>query len=309
MLTAAAFSYALNGFSQDIPNPSEETEKVQRVSAEELKRLIETGTDMMIVDIRPAPFYQKEHIKGAVSFPWSKPIREPKSLKPDRLLIIYCDCEYEVTSADLAIQLINEWGFKEKNIKVLKEGWMRWKELGYPTVKGKIASFASPGPPIKGERLPEFRLPIPKNREEKRYLGLSGQGSFKITQVKAGIVIIEVTSLYCPFCQKEAPKMNELYQVIEKNQEMKGKIKLIGIGAGNSVSEMEVLRKTYTIPFPLFPDKDFTIHKVLGEVRTPYLIAIKICNDGTHQVIYSEQGMFQEAESFLQVLTTLSGLK
>ena len=103
--------------------------------------------------------------------------------------------------------------------------------------------------------------------------------------------------------------MNELYQVIEKNPEVNGKIKLIGIGAGNSASEMEVLRKTYTIPFPLFPDKDFTLHKVLGEVRTPYLIAIKINNDRTHQVIYSEQGMFQEAESFLQILTTISGLK
>ena len=309
MTAAAIFTYALNGFSQDIPKPSEQTEKIQRMAPEELKRLIETGADITIVDTRSNSFYQREHIKGAVNLPWSREIGEPKNLKWNKLMVIYCDCEQEVTSADLAIQLINKWGFKEENLMVLKDGWMRWKEFGYPTVKGRIASAASTGPPIKGERFPEIRLLVPKDPEKRKYLGLSGQGSFKITQIKASVLIIEVLSLYCPICQKDAPKVNELYQAIENNPELKDKIKIIGIGAGNTPNEMEVLRKTYQIPFPLFPDKDFTIHKALGEVRTPYFVATKANRDGTHQVIYSEPGGFEEAETFLEGITTASGLK
>jgi len=83
-------------------------------------------------------------------------------------------------------------------------------------------------------------------------LGLSGSGSFKIPQIKAKVVIIEIFSMYCPYCQKDAPGVNELYLLIENNADIKNKIKLIGIGAGNSSYEVEVFKKTYTVPSP-FP--------------------------------------------------------
>src|SRR4030043_1766256 len=123
-------------------------------------------------------------------------------------------------------------------------------------------------PPAKGETLPVFNLPIPKSPAEKAYLGLSGDGFFKIPQIKAKVVIIEIFSMYCPHCQKDAPRLNELYQTIENNSNLKKKIKLIGIGRGNSIFEVGVFKKTYSVLFPLFPDKDFTIHQALGEVRT-----------------------------------------
>lgn len=60
-------------------------------------------------------------------------------------------------------------------------------------------------PPEKGEVLPLINLPVPKNPEERNYLGLSGSGLFKIPQIKANAVIVEIFSMYCPFCQKDAP--------------------------------------------------------------------------------------------------------
>jgi rhodanese-related sulfurtransferase len=309
-VTVTLLAYPSIGFLQEFPKPSERTEKVQRMAPEELKKLIETKADLHIADVRPGSAYQREHIPGALSFPWNQVIGEPKPLKPGKLLILYCDCQQDVAAADLAIQLVQEWGFKEEKIRALKGGWVRWKELGYPTVRGKRSSSsqASAGPPIRGERFPEISLPIPKRPEERRYLGLPAQRSFKIPQIKASIVIIEVTSLYCPICQKEASKVNQLYEIIERNRTWKDKIKLIGIGAGNSPKEMELLKKTYTIPFPLFDDHDFTLHRALGEVRTPYFIAIKINRDGTDKVIYSEPGAFEEPETFIERITKDSGL-
>jgi peroxiredoxin len=150
---------------------------------------------------------------------------------------------------------------------------------------------------------------MPKNSIEKGYLGLSGDGFFKIPQIKANVVIVEIFSMYCPYCQKDAPGINELYNLIESNSDLKNKIKLIGIGAGNSIYEVEVFKKTYTVPFPLFPDKDFTIHKACGEVRTPYFMVVKINDDKTHQIVHSQLGEYPGAEPFLELVLKSSGLK
>jgi peroxiredoxin len=102
--------------------------------------------------------------------------------------------------------------------------------------------------------------------------------------------------------------VNELYQIIEKSQKTKGKIKVIGIGAGNTPFEVGVFRDNYKIPFPLFSDGDFSIHKSLGEVRTPYFIGIKIKEDGTHEIFYSKLGGFKKADDFLELMLKLSGM-
>lgn len=164
-------------------------------------------------------------------------------------------------------------------------------------------------PPKKGGVLPAINLPIPKDAVGKSYLGLTGEGLFKIQQIKANVVVIEIFSMYCPYCQKEASNVNDLYNIIEKDQKLKGKIKIIGIGAGNTPYEVDIFKKTYNIPFPLFADEDFTIHKAMGEVRTPYFIVINIKKDGSHKVIYSELGGIKEPRQFLETIIKLSGLK
>jgi peroxiredoxin len=172
-----------------------------------------------------------------------------------------------------------------------------------------LHALAANKPPEKGEALPTINLPIPKNPDERSYLGLSGSGLFKIPQIKAKTVIVEIFSMYCPYCQKDAPGVNQLYRLIENNADIKDKVKLIGIGAGNSPYEVEVFKKTYDIPFPLFPDKDFTIHKACGEVRTPYFMVIKINENGTHQIVHTQLGDYPGAEPFLELVLKTSGLK
>lgn len=136
--------------------------------------------------------------------------------------------------------------------------------------------LATPQPPVKGGALQTYSLPVPKSREERDYLGLSGGRLFKIPSVKAEIVVIEVFGLYCPQCLKIAPALKDFYRRIENDPSLKGKIKLIGIGTGNSLDEVQQFKNATEAPFPLFPDKDFSIHKAFGEMRTPYFITINI---------------------------------
>ena len=164
-------------------------------------------------------------------------------------------------------------------------------------------------PLAEGKELPDMELTIPENQEHQQYLGLTGEGTFKIPQIKAKVVIIEIFSMYCPHCQREAPTINEFYRKIENSKNLKGKVKLIGIGAGNSDFEMSFFKKKYDVPFPLFPDGDFSIHQKIGEVRTPYFIGLKIMDNGKATIFYSQLGGPKNAKQFLNRILKRSGLE
>lgn len=175
-------------------------------------------------------------------------------------------------------------------------------------IAGRL-SYAADTTPAKGEVFPDITLPVPEKDSEKEYLGLTGKGTFRISQVKADLLIIEIFSMYCPYCQREAPIVNDLYQAINKNAGLKEKIRMIGIGAGNTAFEIDIFRNQYSIPFPLFADDSFTVHKKVGEVRTPHFFVLKMNTDGSNKLIYSKVGTIQEANQFLKLILDEAGLK
>ena len=156
--------------------------------------------------------------------------------------------------------------------------------------------------PVAGNVLPEFSLKVPEKLEHRSYLGLPDAEKFEIQQIQAEVVIIEIFSMYCPHCQREAPALNDFYNYIESSEKLRGRIKLIGIGAGNSVYEVDFFQKRYKVPFPLFPDGDFAIHKLLGEVRTPYFFGLKIQPDSSPLIFFSQLGGAQDARQLLDEL-------
>jgi len=172
-----------------------------------------------------------------------------------------------------------------------------------------LFSYALAGDgPREGAPLPPFSLPSPESAEHKAYLGLSGGGTFNIGQIKAQVVIIEIFSMYCPHCQTEAPAVNQLYEKIENTPSLKGKIKMIGIGTGNTPFEVDVFKKKYRVPFPLFPDPDFVVHKAVGEVRTPCFIGVRLNNDGTNRVFLQKVGGLEGVDRFLDLIVKQSGI-
>ena len=172
----------------------------------------------------------------------------------------------------------------------------------------KAICAAEISPPQVGGVFPEIELLKPANPAELKYLGLSGNGIFKVQQVKADVVIIEIFSMYCPYCQGEAPNINNLFTLIEKNPALKNKIKIIGIGINNSLFETDIFKNKYKIAFPLIPDGDFKLHKTIGQVRTPYFIVVKI-KGGKTKVVYSKLGALGDNKAFLEQIVKSSGLK
>ncbi len=186
----------------------------------------------------------------------------------------------------------------------------RW--IPFSLVMLILASFSAAqatAPPKVGEPLPVLKLIKPKETTELKYLGLSGSGEFSVESIKAQAVIVQVFSMYCPYCQKDAPNVNRLFGLIENNPDLKGKIKILGIGAGNTQFEVNTFRKRYQVVFPLIPDADFSAHKHLGEVRTPYFIVVKMSGPKKPEVVYSRLGAHEDVEAFLSDVVKLADVK
>ncbi len=158
------------------------------------------------------------------------------------------------------------------------------------------------------EKKLDFTLPAPQDEIHKNYLGLLNDEDFSLGQIKADIVIIEIFSMYCPICQREAANVNTLFDLIQKNK-TPIKIKLIGIGAGNSSFEVKFFKKKYSIEFPLFSDPDFSIHKKIGAVRTPHFFGLALQGNGEFEVFYSKSGEMSDPEIFLETLLKNSNLE
>jgi len=159
------------------------------------------------------------------------------------------------------------------------------------------------------EKKLDFTLPAPENELDKTYLGLLNNDPFFIGQIKADILFIEIFSMYCPVCQREAPNINALFNLIQTSRPLKQKIKLIGIGAGNSPFEVDFFKKKYNIKFPLFSDPDFTIHEKIGAVRTPHFFGLALQGNGEFKVFYSQSGAESDPEKFLETLLKNSDSK
>lgn len=104
-----------------------------RISIDELKKLIEVKSDVIILDARPKEAYVMGHIKGALSFPWKAEVTDADTdkLAKDKLIVTYCDCgRGEADAAGLATQLT---GLGFANLKVLGDPAIGgWKKAGYP---------------------------------------------------------------------------------------------------------------------------------------------------------------------------------
>ena len=109
-------------------------DEMPRIGLEELKALMDSGANLVILDNRPKESYQLGHIEGAISFPWKPQLTmaDAELLPWDDPIITYCDCgPGEADSASVAFQLM-EFGLED--IKVLIHPAIEgWTEAGYPT--------------------------------------------------------------------------------------------------------------------------------------------------------------------------------
>lgn len=161
----------------------------------------------------------------------------------------------------------------------------------------EVSAVVRPAPEGSGG-FPVIEFPVPRRAADRKYLGIQGKESFTLADIDADLVIIELFSMYCPHCQREAPKVNELYDLIRKDPEVKDRVKMIGIGVRNSPFEMSLFKRRYSVRFPLFPDKKRVVGDAVEIPGTPTFIAVKIEGGVARKVLF-QPGGFEEPGKFL----------
>jgi phage shock protein E len=109
---------------------------VPRISIQELKKMMDAGKPVTVIDVQPKDVYKAGHIKGAISIPWKSQIalEDVFNLPTEKPVVTYCDCgPGEADSSDVASQLL-QMGFDD--VKVLGDPSIKgWKAAGYPMEK------------------------------------------------------------------------------------------------------------------------------------------------------------------------------
>ena len=171
---------------------------------------------------------------------------------------------------------------------------------------------AVPRPCLPAEHIrgvESLMLPAPPNPDDRKYLGISGTETFDITDINASLLIIEFLSLYCSQCHKEARSVNELFNLIAQNPDLQVKVRVIGIGAGNTLDEVETFRKQHKVPFPLFADAAMAVMKSLGVKFTPTFICLQKDSRGTLRIVHTAMGSLGAPSAFAEVIGRLLGLE
>ncbi|CCH49571.1 peroxiredoxin family protein [Pseudodesulfovibrio piezophilus] len=168
-----------------------------------------------------------------------------------------------------------------------------------------IATVMIASSALAGQVFPNLALTGQLTPEQQAYLGV-GSESIKLTDIKAEYLFIEGYSMYCPVCQRDAPAINALYKTVTE-ADPTGRIRFMGIGLGNTPYEIAFYKKKYTVPFPLFMDEDYVIHKQLGEIGTPTFYIIKL--GPTPEVIFKQEGEPENMDALLNAIKETTGLK
>jgi len=162
----------------------------------------------------------------------------------------------------------------------------------------KPVGFATP--------FPDLTFTQVLSKGEQVYLGIPPKKTFSIKEIRGNLVLIEFISTYCVSCQRQTPIINELYSSIEKDPRLKGKVKMIGVAAGNSLPEAEIFKKHYEVPYPILSDPKFDVHTAVGSPRTPFTIWVRNDAQGrgivvsTHLGLMDLQSLVDETKAVLQ---------
>ncbi|MBM3240245.1 redoxin domain-containing protein [Candidatus Poribacteria bacterium] len=156
-----------------------------------------------------------------------------------------------------------------------------------------------------GIPFPELIFKQTLSSEDRKYLGLAETEKFSLQDIDVEMLIVEYLNIYCYSCQLQASVFNQLYSVIKQDANLKSKVKMIGIGAGNSQREVERFRKEKNIPFPILPDQKFKAYEAIGNAGgTPFTILIRKAEKGEMLVLSHHLGLMKDYEDFLQKINS-----
>lgn len=158
-----------------------------------------------------------------------------------------------------------------------------------------------------GDFFPDYAFPMTLTNPDIDYLGIPQKffglvksDSFSLKEIKAELIVLEYLNKYCFSCQLQAPVMNQVFTMVEKDPQLKGRIKFLGIGAGNNQREVDSFRAEKKVLFPILPDPKFLAYEAIGDPGTaPFTLFIRKTDSG-QLVANTKIGLTKDPEKILK---------
>jgi thiol-disulfide isomerase/thioredoxin len=161
-----------------------------------------------------------------------------------------------------------------------------------------LAALPALGYVEKGAKVGDLEFGATVTPEEANYLGVPAGKPFKLDQVGAPFVLVEIFATGCSHCYAHAPHMNELFDMINKDPDTAKKIKMIGLASGDSPDNVASWKKQLKVPFALVADPDNKTTGKIDIMGTPTTILLNKKGD----VLYAKPGAFPDVQGFLNDL-------
>ena len=128
---------------------------------------------------------------------------------------------------------------------------------------------------------------------------------FTLKDVKSPYILIEQFNTRCPHCMHQAPILNELYNKVQQDAALKGKVKFMSVGQGNDEMQVKAWKVIQKVPFPVIPDPDSTLGKALN--FTPYPVSMVVDKSG--KILWVHVGAFDTADEALKGIKAVREVK
>jgi len=159
---------------------------------------------------------------------------------------------------------------------------------------GSVQTAKADALPAPGQTLPALAFKTPALAQDAQALGVVGKKSFRLKDLKAKVVVVEVIGVYCSECVKQVRTFNTLYARLARRIQA-GEVQMFGLAAGGTDMEIENLRKRGIYKYPIVSDEQYKAHKQLNEPQTPFTMLVTPAG----KVVYSHLGVDEDIEAML----------
>jgi thiol-disulfide isomerase/thioredoxin len=141
-----------------------------------------------------------------------------------------------------------------------------------------------------------FTLPSPDSVQTQTYLGLDAMKQFKVSDIRAKFVVIEVMSGFCSACQANAPILNDIYKTIQADSAL-ADVKVIAVAIADDKTSVETFKKQFKTLFPILLDENREIMRSKSVKATPITIVV---STEDARVLFSQPGVIPDADAFVK---------
>jgi thiol-disulfide isomerase/thioredoxin len=181
----------------------------------------------------------------------------------------------------------------------------RWLALGCClslVIMVAAVSLAADVEPKVGQSVGNFKFPAPLDDADAKYLGLAKAAAFTLKEVKSPYVLVEQFNTTCPHCLVQAPIMNQLFDKVEQDAALKGKIKFVALGQGNDGNAVKMWKAFQKIKFPVIADPQSS----WGDAVNFHPYPVSLLLDKSGKVVWVHIGSFENADEVLKELKKIA---